>query len=264
MKVHLNNIFLNYVEHGSSKGLPVVFIHGFPFSHKMWEPQIREMPKDIHAILYDVRGHGSSDVGDGQYTIELFVDDLTALLDHLAIEKAVLCGLSMGGYIALRFLEKHPTRVSGLILCNTKSESDSNETKIKRTTSIKLIKETGVESFASDFVKTIFYKNTFLTNPHIVEIIKHIICTNSSLGISGTLLALAARTDTAHILPSIAIPTCLIAGEHDNLVPSSLMQTMHKNITGSQYHIVSNAGHMSNMENINDFNRTLASFLKNF
>jgi 3-oxoadipate enol-lactonase len=108
MKAQLNNIALHYIEHGNSKGFPIVFIHGFPFSHKMWKPQIENLPNHIHAIVYDVRGHGFSDVGDGQFTIELFVDDLIALLNHLSIEKAVLCGLSMGGYIALRAMEKHP------------------------------------------------------------------------------------------------------------------------------------------------------------
>ncbi len=75
---------------------------------------MHELSDDILAIAYDVRGHGSSDVGAGQFTIELFVDDLIALLDHLGIEKAVLCGLSMGGYIALRAIERHPNRIKGL------------------------------------------------------------------------------------------------------------------------------------------------------
>ena len=74
MKINLNNTVINYTEHGIPKGLPVVFIHGFPFSHEMWKPQIQTLPKNIRAITYDVRGHGFSDVGDGQFTIELFVD----------------------------------------------------------------------------------------------------------------------------------------------------------------------------------------------
>ena len=262
MKTILNNIAINYNEHGISQGLPVVFIHGFPFSHDMWEPQMNVMPNDIHAIAYDVRGHGDSDVGDGQFTIELFVDDLIALLDHLFIEKAILCGLSMGGYIALRTFERHPDRVRGLILCDTKSGPDMNAAKIKRTVTMKAVKAAGVQTFAEDFVKAIFWEKTFKRNPSIIAFIKQIICTNSQRGICGTLLALAARTDTTPTLSSINIPTCIIVGEHDKLTPPSDAQTMHSMIEGSELHILSNAAHMSNLENVQEFNERLIAFLK--
>ena len=263
MKTLINNeIAVNYIEYGSSQGLPVVFIHGFPFSHRMWEPQIRELPNDIHAIAYDVRGHGSSDVGDGQFTVELFVDDLIAFLDHLSIEKAVLCSLSMGGYIALRAIERHPNRIKGLVLCDTKSGPDTNEEKIKRTGSIKTMKSEGVSKFAENFVKAIFWPKTFEINPGTVEFIKELIRANSTIGICGTLLALASRTDTTQSLSSINVPTCIITGEYDLLTPPSCAQGMHKAIGGSELHILPNSAHMSNLENTKDFNENLAAFLK--
>ena len=117
MKIRLNGSLINYFERGLPNGLPVVFIHGFPFSHEMWDPQMRTLSNRVRAISFDIRGHGTSDVGDGQFTIELFVDDLIALMDHLVIDRAVLCGLSMGGYIALRAIERHPDRVRALVLC---------------------------------------------------------------------------------------------------------------------------------------------------
>jgi pimeloyl-ACP methyl ester carboxylesterase len=261
-KIIINDVAVNYIEYRPSQGLPVIFIHGFPFSHKMWEPQMRELPNDIHAITYDVRGHGSSDVGDGQFTIELFVDDLIALLDHLGLEKAVLCGLSMGGYIALRAIERHPNRIKGLVLCDTKSEPDLNEEKIKRTSSIKAAKSAGVSAFADNFVKAVFWPKTFENNPEAVEFIKDLIRANSLLGICGTLLALASRTDTTQSLSSINVPTCIIVGEYDLLTTPSCAQRMHKAISGSELHILSNAGHMSNLENTKDFNENLITFLK--
>ena len=263
MKIVLNDAAINYNERGLPQGLPVVFIHGFPFSHEMWEPQMNVMPNNIHAIAYDVRGHGVSDVGDGQFTIELFVDDLIALLDHLLIDKAVLCGLSMGGYIALRTFEKHPDRVRGLILCDTKSEPDSNIAKIKRTDTMKAVKAVGVRVFAEDFVKAIFWEKTFERNPSAIAFIKQIICANSQRGICGTLLALAARTDTTPALSSIKIPTCIIVGEHDKLTPPSDAQTMHTMIAGSELHILPHAAHMSNLENVQEFNERLMTFLMN-
>jgi 3-oxoadipate enol-lactonase len=262
MKTLINDIAVSYIEHGTSDGLPLVFIHGFPFSHKMWEPQICKLPDSIHAIAYDVRGHGSSDVGDGQFTVEIFVDDLIALLDHLRIEKAILCGLSMGGYIALRAIERHPDRIKGLILCDTKSESDTNEEKIKRTSSIIIVKSAGASVFVEDFVKSVFWPKTFKNNPEVIEFIKKIIRANSTLGICGTLLALAARTDTTQSLSSINVPTCIIVGEYDLRTPPAVSQAMHKAIFGSEIHILSNAGHISNLENTEDFNKNLIAFLK--
>jgi 3-oxoadipate enol-lactonase len=261
MKTLINDIAFNYIEQGSMGGLPVVFIHGFPFSHRMWEPQMQALPKDFHVIAYDVRGHGFSSVGDGQFTIELFVDDLIALLDHLAIEKAVICGLSMGGYIALRAIERHPERIKGLVLCDTKSETDTNEEKIKRTSSIKTIKSAGVSAFVDDFVKAVFWTETFKTNPDAVDLIKELIYKNSTLGICGTMLALACRTDTTYSLSSIKIPTCIIVGEYDLRTPPSCAQEIHKAISGSELHVLPNAGHMSNLENSKDFNKTLINFL---
>jgi pimeloyl-ACP methyl ester carboxylesterase len=222
------------------------------------------MPNFIHSISYDVRGHGASDAGDGQYTLELFVDDLIALLDHLRIMNAVLCGLSMGGYIALRAFERYPDRIRGLILCDTKSASDTDAVKIKRAATMKEVKKEGRRAFAADFVKTIFWERTFETNPGVIAFINQIICTNSPRGICGTLLALACRTDTTSALSSITIPTSIIVGEHDKITPPSDADSLHKLIAGSELHILPDAAHMSNLENTQEFNERIVSFLKKF
>ena len=125
--------------------------------------------KNMRIITYDLRGHGQSEVGDGQYTIELFVDDLVALLDHLKITKTILCGFSMGGYIALRAIVRNPDRFNALILCDTMSAADSNEAKIRRASSMELIKREGVERYAEAFLKAVFAARTFRTNRSIIN-----------------------------------------------------------------------------------------------
>ncbi len=262
MKIKLNDITVNYTERGLPQGIPVVFIHGFPFSHEMWEPQMKALPNTIRAITYDVRGHGQTDVGDGLYSIEFFVDDLIALLDHLVIDKAVVCGLSMGGYVALRAYERHPDRVRGLVLADTRSEADPNEAKVKRSASIAAVRKNGVKAFAEGFVKAVFAEQTFRTNPGAVEFIRKIIESNPPTGICGTLLALAARTDTSAVLPSINVPTLILVGEHDKVTPPSASETMHERIKNSELFILKNAAHMSNLENGIEFNERLISFLK--
>jgi 3-oxoadipate enol-lactonase len=261
MKIRLNGSLINYVERGLPNGLPAVFIHGFPFNHEMWDPQMRTLSNRIRAISYDIRGHGASDVGDGQFTIELFVDDLIALLDHLVIDKAVLCGLSMGGYIALRAIERYPERVRALVLCDTKSEPDGNEAKIKRAATLKSIKSAGVPAFADEFVKSIFAPETCRVNDALVDRIRRMIVANAPLGISGTLLALAARTDTTPSLPAIHVPTLILTGDQDILTPPAAAEALHDRITGSRMAIVPKAGHMSNLENPAFFDSELESFL---
>ncbi len=262
MRIPVNEIQLNYVERGLPTGLPVVFIHGFPFSHEMWEPQMRSLPNNIRAISYDIRGHGASDLADGYYTIELFVDDLIALLDHLVIDRAVLCGLSMGGYIALRAVERHPNRVRGLILCDTKSEADTDEGKVNRAARLRQIQTAGVGAFAQEFVKTIFAAETFQTRHEAIELIKRLINANDPRGICGALMALGARTDTTAALASITVPTLVLGGELDALTPPATMRALHERIAGSGLRLFAGAGHMSNLEQPELFNEALEEFLR--
>ncbi len=264
MKIKIHGLTMNYVERGTPGGIPITFIHGFPFSLGMWEPQMWALPNQYRAIAYDVRGHGQSDVGDGQYSIEFFVDDLIGLLDHLVIDKTILCGLSMGGYIALRAIERHPDRVNGLILCDTKSTPDSDEGRVKRAGTLKSVKTNGVQQFADGFVKTVFADSTFRSHPELVESIKSVITATSPIGIGGTLMALASRTDTTPVLPRIAVPTLILCGERDTLTPPKDSEFMHRQITGSVFHVVPSGAHLCNLENPGVFNEKLIAFLKSF
>jgi pimeloyl-ACP methyl ester carboxylesterase len=213
-------------------------------------------------VAYDLRGHGQSDVGDGQYTIESHVDDLIALLDHLKIAKTVIVGLSMGGYVTLRALERNPERFNAAVLCDTRSEPDTDEGKVKRAGGIKNVKKNGSEAYANDFIKAVFAKESFEKIPAVVESIRGIIAHTPPLSIAGTLLALAARTDTTTSLASIAIPTLILVGEHDIITPPSASKALHERIRGSELHVVPSGAHMSNLENPGFFNEKLLAFLR--
>jgi 3-oxoadipate enol-lactonase len=262
MKAVVNDGEIFYVDAGVSKDAPIVLIHGFPFNHEMWDPQIETLQKQFRVIAYDLRGHGKSGVGDGQYTLEFFVDDLLGLLDHLGIERAVLCGLSMGGYIALRAVERNPERVRGLILADTQAKADSNEAKLRRAAAIKSVKANGVNVYAEGFVKSVFAPQTLTNNKAAVEKIRRIIQSNSSLGICGALLALASRTDTTEALSDIKVPTLILVGEHDLSTPPSASKEMHNTIPNSEIHVIPNAAHLSNLENSEGFNKHLLDFLE--
>ena len=262
MKAVIDGAEIYYIDTGDRPGPAIVMIHGFPFSHAMWSPQIEFLKNHFRVIAYDVRGHGKSDVGDGQYSIELFVDDLIALLDHQRLEKVVLCGLSMGGYIALRAIERNPERIGALILCDTTSNADSNETKIKRTASIKTVKSSGVAPYAQEFLKAVLTPTTVQNKVDLARFVLRMIEANSSVGICGTLLALAGRTETTASLPRIHVPTLILVGEQDKITPPELSEQMHALIPNAQLQIVPNSAHLGNLEEAEEFNGHILNFLK--
>ncbi len=183
------------------------------------------------------------------------------LLDHLVIHKTILCGLSMGGYIALRAYERHPERIRALVLCDTKSEPDLNEAKLKRSAIVKNVKTNGVTTFADEFALSVFAPYTFQAHPEIVASIVNVMRSNSPIGISGASLAMGCRTDTTSVLAEIRVPTLILVGELDKLTPPAVAESMHKKISGSEYHVIPDAAHMSNVENAPEFNRYLIEFL---
>lgn len=264
MKASINNLLLRYVDIGIPNATPIIFIHGFPFSHRMWMfpgGQTEVLSGTNRVIAYDVRGHGESEVGTGHYSIEFFVDDLMGLMDHLAIHKAIICGLSMGGYIALRFSERYPERVMGLVLCDTKSEADGNEGKIKRAAAIKNVQINGMKSYAAESVKNLFAPESFDRRSDAVKLIQSIIERTAPLSIFGSLLALASRTDTTAWLPNIKCPTLIMVGEKDILTPPAASHAMKEKIPNAELHIIPNAAHLSNMENPEEFNKHLVEFV---
>ena len=248
---------------GQPNAPTVVFIHGFPFNHTMWQEQVALCEPSFRTITYDQRGHGLSGTGNGQYIFEFFVDDLMGLMDHLKIETAVLCGLSMGGYVALRAAERHPERVRGLVLCDTRSEGDSDAAKLKRAADLRLIQEQGLELFAEKFTKNVLAPST-LKDVALVDRVRRMILSNPTVGVQGSLIALATRTDTTPSLSRIQVPALILVGEKDPITPPSAASAMHERIPSSELAVIPNAGHLSNLENPGEFNRCLQNFLARF
>jgi len=264
MLTNLSGLTQYYDDKGPQNGIPIIFIHGFPFDSSTWQSQVNVVPDRFRIITYDVRGHGQSEAGPMPYSLEFFVDDLFALIKKLELDQPILCGLSMGGYIALRAFERWPALFRGLILCDTRSEGDSNEAKINRANAIKTIREHGNEKYAEDSVKNLFWEGN--TNNRIAEIAntKKIIEKTSSDAICATSMALAARTDTTEVLADINVPVLIIVGEHDKITPPIAAESLHEGIQGSELVVIKDAGHLSNIENPKDFNEALSRFLERF
>jgi 3-oxoadipate enol-lactonase len=261
--IKANNITFCYDDVGEGN-LPVIFIHGFPFDKSMWQLQLDYLKLFHRVIAYDIRDFGKSTKDESEASIDLFAVDLLLFMDALQIDKAIVCGLSMGGYIALKAVSKYPKRFVGLVLCDTQCIADSAEQKEKRYKTIKQIKEEGLTDFAASFIKNLFAEDSFNNKRELIEKIKEQILYNSQHSIIEGLIALAERRESCSELSSISIPTLIICGKEDKLTPVTQSEFMHQYIKNSEMIIIHWAGHLSNMEQPDEFNKYLKGFLDKF
>lgn len=261
-QIQADGINVSYIDEGNPEGVPLIFIHGFPFSKLMWENQIDVFKEHFRVLAYDVRGFGNTDPGTGEYSIAQFAEDLFHFIDALQIEKAVVCGLSMGGYIALNAIEQQPKRIAALILADTQCLADSDETKKKRMDTISAIQKKGLLEYTQDSVKKMFSESSLTNKKEEVLFVEHTIQHTRTETICNTLKALADRKEMCTLLQLIAIPVLIVVGENDQITTPEVAQKMYERIPGSTLHVINNAGHLSNLENSGSFNLALLRFLK--
>ncbi len=247
---------------GDPKNQAIIFIHGFPYDHTMWKNQIKELKDEYYCVAYDVRGLGKSHVGDGQYMMEFFVDDLFSIIKEMNLTKPVICGLSMGGYIALRAVEKDQEKFAGIILCDTRPEADDNTGKLKRAENINMINTQGVKIFCDMFVTNTFAEETPKENEKMFLDVLGRTYKQNPTGVKGCIIAIGSRTDTTPFLGAIKIPALVFAGSFDKLTPPIVMRAMAEKIPDSEFAIIPRAGHMSPLENPNSVNDLIKGFLK--
>ena len=257
--MNINN--LSVFTSGKEKSKAIIFVHGFPYDHHMWDAQVEEFSKNFYCVTYDIRGLGQSPEADGQYTMESFVDDLERVIDELKLDKPVLCGLSMGGYISLRAIERMEDKLGALILCDTKSMADDDQGRLKRAAGIKTINEEGSEKFVEQFIPNCFGEKFIKVNNSEYREILNRSKQNGSVGLKGCLLAMAGRTDTTAYLSKISIPVLIVCGKEDKLTPPDIMMSMAEKIKDSKFVAVENAGHMTPIESKNVVNRSIGKFL---
>ncbi|MBU1099526.1 MAG: alpha/beta hydrolase [Bacteroidetes bacterium] len=260
MEKYINGLFVKTA--GNAKNQPIIFVHGFPLDHSMWNKQFKGLSKDYYCISYDIRGLGKSHVGDAQYTMEAFKDDLFSIIEDMKIEKAVLCGLSMGGYIALRAVEFAQDRFNALILCDTKAEADNDITKLARAGAINKINIEGLASFVDGFVPPLFAEEANKENKTVFNSTIDKAKQHNPQGVKASLLAMLSRTNTTPFLKKIKIPTLLLVGAQDKLTPPPVMRAIHEKIKDSEFGVAPRAGHLAPLENPKFVNDMISGFLK--
>lgn len=261
IKITVNDITISYNDVGKAGDPVIIFIHGFPFNKSMWKQQVEALKDNYRVIAYDVRGHGNSDAGAVDFSIDLHANDLICLMDALKIDKAMLCGLSMGGYIALNAIENYPDRFDALILSDTTCLADTPEAKEKRIKTIDSIKKDGVEKFAEKSIKNLFAPESLEAKKKEIAAVREMIESTTEESICKTLRAFYERKETCSKLPDINVPVLIMVGKEDKITPPSAAQMMHEKIEDSMLKIIEHAAHLSNIENPLEFNNQLEEFV---
>ena len=261
LEMIINNLSVSYTDTGKEGSPVIIFIHGFPFNKSMWNLQVESLKDNYRLITYDIRGHGNSDAGNEDFSIDLFAGDLIGLMDALKIDRAILCGLSMGGYIALNAVTKYKKRIDALILSDTQCIADTQEAKEKRKKAIESIMKTGVEKYAEESIKNLFASESFTTRRKEIEDVREMIVNTTAPSLISTLRALSVRKETCKTLPEIKVAVLIMVGKEDKLTPPAAAGYMHERIKGSLLRIIDHAGHLSNLENPGEFNAALRKFI---
>ncbi len=264
MKVAINNVYLAYDDHGI--GLPVLFLHAFPLNRLMWQGEMTALLGDerYRLVALDWRGFGESDITTPVSTMELFADDVAGLMDLLGIQKAILCGLSMGGYAAFAFLRKYPQRLAGLILADTRPGADSPEAQANRENVARMAETQGTAAIADLQVPRLISEYTRQHHPEVENRIRQMIYAATPQGIAAASRGMAQRADSTELLAGITCPTLVIVGEQDTLTPPTVAQAYASQIPDARYAVISQAGHLSNLEQPELFLQVVRGFLESF
>lgn len=262
VRVDVEGVELHVEVRGPEEAPAVLLLHGFPLSRRMWEPQILALEARWRVVAPDLRGMGESGVGDGQYAIDFYADDLFAVMDRLGLDRVVGCGLSMGGYVLLRALERDPGRFRAAVLADTRSAADDDAGRLKRVAAVRSLKRKGTEEYARQFAEVVLGRTTLAKRPELVAWVRETVAAGDVVGLSGAQLAMASRTDTTHVLSQLDMPVLVVVGEEDELTPRDTAGAMAEHLSDGRLAVVPGAGHMSNLENPEEFDRVLIRFLE--
>lgn len=276
--LRVNGTEIKYVDHGT--GLPLVLVHGFPLDHTMWAGQIDGLNKppdelllgeaflptesipSLRIIAPDLRGLGRSHAEDEKITMEQSADDLAGLLDGLAIkEPVVICGLSMGGYVAFQFWRRHAARLRGLILCDTRATADVPAVATARLDMAERVLREGPGPLVETMLPRLFAESTQQNHPELVEALRNVMMAGDRHGIAATAHGMAERPDMTSSLGQIACPTLVLVGQHDAISPPTEMFEIAEAIPGATFVEIPAVGHMAPLENPAEVNAAMLKFL---
>lgn len=254
MKTTIHGIELDYEVLGQT-GQPIVLIHGFGLDRNIWRDVASRYLANHRVILPDVRGHGESEAPKGAYSMTLLAKDIKHLLEFLGVSKAIICGHSMGGYIALAFAENFPERLAGLGLITTRAKSDSEDGRAGRYEMVQKVKEKGSMALAQSLAPQLSQDEAIISRAH------DMIAQTAPDGIIGALKGMAERPDRRDLLPKIQVPALVVAGEADQIIDLQDAEEMAKALPRGEFLPIKGAGHMPMLETTSELGQGLLSLI---
>jgi len=242
-------------------GPPVVLLHPFPAHHELWSPIVPALSSRYRLILPDLRGHGDSEIGQGPAGMEKHAGDLVRLLDAAAVGKAAFVGVSIGGYILFEFWRRFRERVSALVLCDTRPQTDTAEAKANRLKVAADVLEQGTEPFIESMIPKLMGRTTVATRPDLVEGARRMMLKMSPQDINLVQRGMAERPDSVGDLKTINVPTLILIGDEDVLSTTADGELMRQHIPGSELKIIQKGGHYSPWEQPEAVEVALRQFL---
>ena len=258
----VRDIAVAYDDAGS--GAPVVLLHGFPFNRTMWRGQAQAVGEAWRFITPDLRGQGDTSLGEteGAATMEEMAADVAALLDELGVGRAVVGGLSMGGYVALAFCRAFPERVRALVLADTRAGADTDEARRTREENARRALSEGMAPITDAMLPKLLSAETREHRPEIVERVREMMLATKPEGAAAALRGMALRHDQTDLLREIEAPALIVVGSEDAVTPPSEAEAMNAEIKDSRLVRIEGAGHLSNVERPEEFNLALVEFLR--
>ncbi|ABG03114.1 alpha/beta hydrolase fold [Rubrobacter xylanophilus DSM 9941] len=255
-------VTMSYREMGAGAEDPVILLHAFPLNGRMWEPQVAALAGERRVITPDYPGFGRAPRTPAQPDVRYYAEEVRSLLDRLELERVVLGGLSMGGYVAFECLRLFPERIAALVLADTRPDPDTEEMKESRRELARRVAEEGVGVLAQTQPRRLLCERTLEERPEVVERVKGMILESTPGGVVAALGAMRDRPDSTPLLESIRVPTLVIGGEEDAISTPETMGEMAKKIPHSRHVVLPRAGHLSNLENPEGFNAALGELLR--
>ena len=247
----------------AGQGVPVVLLHGFPFNRTLWREQLETLSATHRVVTPDLRGFGETSLGtEDTATMEEMARDVAALMDELRIERAILGGLSMGGYVVLAFLRLFSRRARALIFADTRPQADTEEGRANRDEMARRALDAGMGAIAEAMLPKLLAPATHMKNPQAVAHVREMILSTKPEAAAAALRGMAVRQDHTNWLQNVLQPTLIVVGSEDQLTPPADSEKMRGEIRGSRLEVIDGAGHVSNLERPREFNAALTKFLK--
>lgn len=257
----IRGIQLVYDDLGKENANVIVFVHGHPFNRSMWKYQAGSFSTDYRLIIPDLRGYGETQAATQKTLLDEMALDLSHLLEELHIDRAVFCGLSMGGQIVLDFYRLFPGKVKAMIIADSDARAETPESYSRRLQLAETILQVGMKQHTDDTLHQ-YIAGTSGTQTAMVAHLYEMMSTTPAEGAAAAHRGRAERRDHLPILPSIRIPTLIIVGEDDYFTPLPIATLMQEAIPNADLVCIPACGHLPNMEAPELFNQTLHSFLK--